>query len=83
VLIENAKRNAHKIPAAGKGKQSRDDFSSLSKELKYILTATELLNEDPYKNWLVEIEIANPDEIGELMDVEAYKKHVEEEENAH
>ena len=46
VLIENAKRNAHKIPAAGKGKQSRDDFSSLSKELKYILTATELLNED-------------------------------------
>ncbi len=48
-----------------------------------VVDQPELLNEDPYENWLVEIEIENPDELNELMDVEAYKKHVEEEENAH
>ncbi len=44
-----------------------------------VVDQPELLNEDPYKNWLVEIEIDNPEELNELMDVEAYKKHVEEE----
>ncbi len=48
-----------------------------------VVDQPELLNEDPYENWLVEIEIENPDELNELMDAEAYKKHVEEEENAH
>jgi glycine cleavage system H protein len=37
------------------------------------------VNEDPYGNgWLIEIEPSNPAEIGQLMDLAAYKKHLEE-----
>ena len=39
----------------------------------------ELLNKDPYKYWLVEIELSNPEEIEELLNAEEYKKLVEEE----
>ncbi len=39
----------------------------------------ELLNQDPYKNWLVEIEMSNPDELNELLSPEEYKKLLEEE----
>lgn len=35
------------------------------------------VNKDPYgAGWLVKIEITNPAELNELMDAEAYKKHV-------
>ena len=68
-------------------KSASDIYMPLSGEIvavnNDVVDQPELLNEDPYENWLVEIEIENPDEINELMDVEAYKKHVEEEENAH
>ncbi len=46
-----------------------------------VVDSPELINEDPYKNWLVEIEVENPDEINELLDVEAYKEVVEQEEH--
>lgn len=39
----------------------------------------ELLNEDPYGNWMVEIELSNPAELDELLGPEEYKKVVEEE----
>lgn len=32
-----------------------------------------LVNEDPFNNWIVEIEISNPNESNELMDVEKYE----------
>jgi len=44
-----------------------------------VVDRPELLNEDPYKYWLVEIEIANPSEVEELLNAEEYKKVVEEE----
>jgi len=44
-----------------------------------VVDRPELLNEDPYKYWLVEIEIANPEEVNELLSPEEYKKIVEEE----
>jgi len=44
-----------------------------------VIDKPELLNEDPYKYWLVEIEIAEPSEINELLSAEEYKKVVEEE----
>ncbi len=44
-----------------------------------VVNSPELLNQDPYKNWLVEMEITNPDELDELLSAEEYKKVVEEE----
>ncbi len=35
--------------------------------------APELVNDDPYgEGWMIEIELANPDEAGDLMDADAY-----------
>ena len=34
----------------------------------------ELLNEDPYKNWMVKIEISNESELSELMSKQDYEK---------
>ncbi len=40
----------------------------------------EWVNEDPYgKGWFFKIKVSNPSEYDELLDVEAYKKVVEEE----
>lgn len=34
-----------------------------------------VINEDPYeKGWVIKIEISNPEELGELLDAEAYKE---------
>jgi len=39
----------------------------------------EVVNEDPYgEGWLVRVRLSDPDEAGELMDVEAYRAHVAE-----
>ena len=39
--------------------------------------APEAVNTDPYgKGWMVKIEITNAAELGNLMDAEAYKKHI-------
>jgi glycine cleavage system H protein len=40
--------------------------------------APELLNEDPYTNWLVRLEVADPGELDSLLDAGAYAKLVEE-----
>jgi glycine cleavage system H protein len=40
--------------------------------------APELLNEDPYTNWLVRLEVADPGELDSLLDSGAYAKLVEE-----
>lgn len=36
--------------------------------------APELVNEDSYKNWLIEIKPSDPGELKELLTVEAYKE---------
>lgn len=36
--------------------------------------APELVNEDPYKNWLVEIKPSDPSELEGLLSLEAYKE---------
>ncbi len=42
----------------------------------------ETLNQDPYaEGWIVKITIANPDEIGALLNAADYRKHVEDEAN--
>ncbi len=44
-----------------------------------VVNSPELLNQDPYKNWLVEIEITYPSELDDLLTAEEYKKVIEEE----
>lgn len=33
----------------------------------------ELLNEDPYGNWIIKVQMSDPSEVDELLDAEAYK----------
>lgn len=42
--------------------------------------APQLLNEGPFDNWIVTVEMDNPEELNNLMDEEAYIKFCEEEE---
>ncbi len=46
-----------------------------------VADSPELLNEDPYENWLVELEIENADELNELLNVDEYKELLEKEEH--
>jgi glycine cleavage system H protein len=44
-----------------------------------VVDEPETVNEDPYGDgWLARIRLADPDETGGLLDVEAYKAHVAE-----
>lgn len=38
-----------------------------------------LVNEDPMKNWIIKIEIANPEELEQLLDEKTYKEKCEKE----
>lgn len=39
--------------------------------------APEAVNNDPYgAGWMVKVELTNPAELNDLMDAEAYKKHI-------
>ncbi len=38
--------------------------------------APELINEDPYTNWIVEVEPSNASELDSLLDAEAYMKQL-------
>lgn len=56
-----------------------DLFSPLSGKVvganEELNDAPETVNEDPYgKGWMVKIEMSNPSELDELMDVNAYKE---------
>jgi len=37
----------------------------------------ELLNKDAFGNWIIKVQLSDPSELDNLMDVEAYKKHCE------
>lgn len=44
---------------------------------KDVQSAPDVVNKDPYgKGWMVKVKIANPGELANLLDVEAYKKLV-------
>ncbi len=64
-------------------KAASDIYAPLSGKViainQEVVDSPELLNQDPYKNWLVEMEITNPSEIDELLDAEEYQKVIEEE----
>lgn len=41
--------------------------------------APELLNKDPYENWIIKVEMSDPTELDNLMDAAAYEKFCENE----
>ncbi|MGI6450370.1 MAG: glycine cleavage system protein GcvH [Desulfitobacteriia bacterium] len=65
-------------------KAAADVYAPLSGTVSEInealLDSPELVNEDPYENWLVTLEISNPAEIEELLDAAEYEKVCEQEE---
>jgi glycine cleavage system H protein len=38
----------------------------------------ELLNKDAFGNWIIKVQLSDPSELDNLMDVEAYRKHCEQ-----
>ena len=38
--------------------------------------APELLNEDPYGNWIIRVHMSNPSELDDLMDAAAYEQFI-------
>ena len=40
--------------------------------------APELVNEDPYGNWIIKVQLRDPAELDELMDAEGYKDMIGE-----
>ena len=45
-----------------------------------LMDSPELLNEDPYENWMIKIEILDKSELDDLMTSEEYEKFLAEEE---
>lgn len=64
-------------------KAASDIYSPVSGKViavnQNVIDQPELLNQDPYENWLVEIEMNDPKELDDLLGPEEYKKVVEEE----
>ncbi len=38
----------------------------------------ELVNSDPYENWIIKVQLADTSETANLMDADAYKSHINE-----
>ena len=58
-----------------------DVFAPLSGEViavnAKVVDEPESVNEDPYgEGWLIRIRLSDPSEVGDLMDAEAYRKHI-------
>ncbi len=69
VVVESVKgANDVFSPVSGKVAEVNDELDG----------APELVNQDPYANWLVKLEVADPSEAGKLLDASAYAKLVEE-----
>ncbi len=69
-VVESVKAAADiNLPATGKITVINEDLAD----------SPELVNSDPYgAAWMAKFEIQDPNELGDLMDVEAYQKYVEE-----
>lgn len=63
-------------------KASSDLYSPVSGVVTEVNTALEdapeLVNEDPYANWLIKVRMINPSETEELMNADSYKTHINE-----
>lgn len=63
-------------------KAASDLFSPVSGEIvevnEEIIDSPELINDDPYNNWIIKVKLANPVEVEELMDHVEYEKFINE-----
>ena len=63
-------------------KAASDLFSPVSGEIvevnEEIIDSPELINDNPYNNWIIKVKLANPVEVEELMDHVEYEKFINE-----
>ena len=52
------------------------DVIAVNEEL---IDSPELMNDDPYTNWIVELQLSDTDEIEDLIDADEYEENLEEE----
>jgi glycine cleavage system H protein len=87
VIGENAEQSKELEPegAVESVKASTPIYSPLSGEIlevnEEVVDAPEMLNDDPYSNWIYKLKIGDASEIDNLFDLDPYKKHCEAEEH--
>ena len=63
-------------------KAASDLISPVSGEVVEVNSALadspELVNSDPYANWIIKVKLSDPSEVENLMDAAAYKSHINE-----
>jgi glycine cleavage system H protein len=85
VYVELPPRGAHVKKGESIGtvesiKAVSDVYSPVSGEIidvnEELANSPELLNEDPYSNWIAKLKIENPEELKQLMDARAYAEYI-------
>ena len=63
-------------------KAASDLISPVSGEVievnEALADSPELVNSDPYANWIIKVKLSDPAEVENLMDAAAYKSHINE-----
>ncbi len=63
-------------------KAASDLISPVSGEVvevnEALADSPELVNSDPYANWIIKVKLSDPSEVESLMDAAAYKSHINE-----
>ena len=63
-------------------KAASDLISPVSAEVvevnEALADSPELVNNDPYANWIIKVKLSDPSEVESLMDAAAYKSHINE-----
>lgn len=63
-------------------KAASDLISPVSGEVvevnEALAESPELVNSDPYANWIIKVKLSDPSEVESLMDAAAYKSHINE-----
>ena len=71
------------VAAVESVKAASDVYSPVSGTVVEVNTSLEaspeLINQDPYENWILVLEMSDPGELDSLMDAEGYERFCEEE----
>jgi len=87
IVGERAEQNKELQPegAVESVKASTPIYSPFTGEIlevnEEVVDAPEMLNDDPYANWIYKMKIEDGSEMANLFDLGPYKKHCEEEEH--
>jgi len=77
-------RKGTSIAVIDTAKSTEDVYAPVSGEIVEVNSEIEddpeVVETSPYEDgWFIKVKMSNPEEVNELMDAEAYEKHVEEE----